>query len=58
MDKEVYVVVTMYNGLVSDVEVFKEEPQGTEKICPDTDNGEHVYYLTVEDKYIGESNND
>ena len=55
---EVYVVIRMYNGLVSDVEVFKEEPQGTEKICPDTDNGEHVYYLTVEDKYIGESNND
>ena len=53
MDKEVYVVVTMYNGLVSDVEVFKEEPQGTEEICPDTDNGEHVYCLTIEYKYLG-----
>jgi hypothetical protein len=56
--KEVYVVVRMYNGLVDDVEVFREEPQGTEEICEDTDNGEHVYCLTIEDKYIGEADND
>jgi hypothetical protein len=55
MDKEVYVVINMWNGLVCDVEVFREEPQGTKEICEDTDNGEHVYCLTVEDKYHGEN---
>ena len=57
-DKEVYVVVRMWNGLVDDVSVYRKEPQGTEEICENTDNGEHVYCLTVENKYIGESNND
>jgi len=54
MAKEVYVVVRVWNGLVDDVNVYRKEPKGTEEICPDTDNGEHVYCLTVEDKYIGE----
>ena len=57
MDKEVYVVVRMWNGLVDDVSVYRKEPQGTEEICEDTDNGEHIYCLTVEDEYIGESDN-
>jgi hypothetical protein len=47
---EVYVVVRVYNGLVDDVSVCKEEPQITEEV-DDDDNGEHVYYLTIEDKY-------
>ena len=58
MDKEVYVVVRMWNGLVDDVSVYRKEPQGTEEICEDTDNGEHIYCLTVEDEYIGEADND
>ena len=47
---EVYVVVRVYYGLVDDVSVCKEEPQITEEV-DDDDNGEHVYYLTIEDKY-------
>ena len=47
---EVYVVIRVYNGLVDDVSVCKEEPQITEEV-DDDDNGEHVYYLTIEDKY-------
>ena len=53
MDKEVYVVVRMWNGLVDDVSVYRKEPQETEEICENTDNGEHVYCLTIEDKYLG-----
>ena len=51
--KEVYVVVRMWKGLIDDVNVYKNEPQGTEEIDEDSDNGEHVYYLTIEDKYEG-----
>ena len=53
MNKEVYVVVRMWNGLVDDVSVYRKEPQETEEICENTDNGEHVYCLTIEDKYLG-----
>ena len=42
MDKEVYVVVRMWNGLVDDVSVYRKEPQDTEEICESTDNGAHV----------------
>jgi len=48
---EVYVVVRMWNGLIDDVNVYKNEPQETEEIDEHSDNGEHVYYLTIEDKY-------
>ena len=58
MNKEAYVVVRMWNGLIDDVSVYKKEPQGTEEICENSDDGEHVYYLTVEDEYIGESDNE
>tara|TARA_R100001594_G_scaffold68997_1_gene103351 strand:+ start:10812 stop:11057 length:246 start_codon:yes stop_codon:yes gene_type:complete len=51
--KEVYVVVRMWRGLIDDVNVYKNEPQGTEEIDEHNDNGEHVYYLTIEDKYNG-----
>ena len=51
--KEVYVVVNMWNGLVEDVSVHREEPKDLEPIDEDGDNGNFIYHLEIQ-----ESNND
>ena len=51
--KEVYVVVNMWNGLVEDVSVHREEPKDLEPIDEDGDNGNFIYHLEIQ-----ESDND
>ena len=47
--KEVYVVVNMWNGLVEDVSVHKEEPIGLTTIDEDGNNGNYIYHLPIEE---------
>tara|TARA_A100001201_G_C4067815_1_gene194784 strand:+ start:752 stop:931 length:180 start_codon:yes stop_codon:yes gene_type:complete len=51
--QEVYVVVNMWNGLVEDVSVHREEPKDLEPIDEDGDNGNFIYHLEIK-----ESDND
>ena len=51
--QEVYVVVNMWNGLVEDVSVHREEPKDLKPIEEDGDNGNFIYHLEIK-----ESDND
>ena len=47
---KVYVVVNMWNVLVEDVSVHKEEPKNLEPIDEDGDNGNFIYHLKIQEE--------
>ena len=49
MMSKVYVVVNMWNGLVEDVSVHREEPKDLEPIDEDGDNGNFIYHLEIQE---------
>ena len=46
---KVYVVVNMWNGLVEDVSVHREEPKDLEPIDEDGDNGNFIYHTEIKE---------
>tara|TARA_A100001515_G_scaffold120447_1_gene103385 strand:+ start:280 stop:465 length:186 start_codon:yes stop_codon:yes gene_type:complete len=47
---KVYVVVKMWNGLVDDVSVHREEPKDLEPIDEDGDNGNFIYHTEIDER--------
>lgn len=48
-NKEIYVVVKMWKGIIDDVSVYKKEPQDLEPIDDSGDNGNFIYLTQIED---------
>ena len=46
---KVFVVITMWEGLIDEVEVFKTEPTNLESVDEDADNGQLCYELEVKE---------
>ena len=46
---KVFVVITMWEGLIDEVEVFKTEPTNLESVDEHADNGQLCYELEVKE---------
>tara|TARA_R100000278_G_scaffold120714_2_gene103434 strand:- start:472 stop:648 length:177 start_codon:yes stop_codon:yes gene_type:complete len=47
---KVFVVITMWKGLIDEVEVFKTEPTNLKPVDEHADNGQLCYELQIKEK--------